>query len=74
MNAGTEILSLLDSLDSQRPVGLDYITLTVVSAEGGVELVHSLCLIHANKYEEALPEVWGIVGEIPREDFPPSPK
>ena len=35
-----------------------------------MDLIQSLFLIHANEYEEALPEVWGIVCEIPREFFP----
>ena len=69
-DTGTGILSFLGSLVSWKLAGLEHLTLAVLLAEGGVDIVHYLLLIHANEYKEALPEVWGIVGEIPREGFP----
>jgi len=70
VDTGTGILSFLGFLVFQKPVGLERLTLAVVLTEGGVDIVHSLFLIHANEYKEALPEVWGVVGVIPREGFP----
>lgn len=35
-----------------------------------MDVVHSLFFIRANEYEEAPPELWGVVDEIPREDVP----
>ena len=67
--SGASILSFLASLISRRSIGLDHLILAVVSGAGGVDLVHSLFLVNASKYDKDLPEVWGIVGEIPEEGF-----
>ena len=69
-DSGTAILEFLASLISRRSAGLDRLVLSVVSGAGCVDLIHSLFLVNGSEYEEDLPEVWGIVGEIPDEGFP----
>ena len=69
-DSGTGILEFLANLLSRRSAGLDRLVLAVVSGAGGVDLVHSLFLVNGSEYEEDLPEVWGIVGEIPAEGLP----
>ena len=68
--SGAAILSFLASLISRRSAGLDKLVLAVVSGAGAVDLVHSLFLVNGSEYEEDLPEVWGLVGEIPDEGLP----
>ena len=70
LDTGTVILSFLASLVSRQSAGLNILVLCVVSAAGGVDIVHSLFLVNGSEYEEALPEVWGIIGEIPKEGSP----
>ena len=68
--SGAAILFFLASLVSRRSAGLDKLALAVVSGAGAVDLVHSLFLVSGSEYDEDIPEVWGIVGEIPDEGFP----
>lgn len=63
------VLSFLASLISWQSAGFDRLALGVVLAAGGVDIVHSLFLVNGSEYEEALPEVWGIVGDIPKDRF-----
>lgn len=56
-DSGTAVLTYPVSLTSRGSDGLEGLSLGVVSAAGGVEIVHSLFIVNGSKYEEDLPEV-----------------